>query len=133
MQARLDLEVSDLGETQLKNIAEPMRVYSLQAGGKAQSNLAAQGPAATLVSLNQTTLPAKPSIAVLAFNNMSGDAEQEYFSDGISEDIITDLSKLAGLHVIARNSSFAYKREDNFHPRSGAHARSSLRARGQRS
>ncbi|TDW33400.1 TolB-like protein [Rhizobium azibense] len=53
--------------------------------------------------------PDKISIAVLAFNNMSGDAEQEYFSDGISEDIITDLSKLSELHVIARNSSFAYK------------------------
>ena len=51
----------------------------------------------------------KPSIAVLAFNNMSGDPEQEYFSDGISEDIITDLSKLSELHVIARNSTFTYK------------------------
>ena len=51
----------------------------------------------------------KPSIAVLAFNNMSGDPEQEYISDGISEDIITDLSKLSELHVIARNSSFTYK------------------------
>ena len=51
----------------------------------------------------------KPSIAVLAFNNMSGDPEQEYFSDGISEDIITDLSKLSELHVIARNSTFNYK------------------------
>ena len=55
-------------------------------------------------------MPDKPSIAVLAFNNMSGDAEQEYFSDGISEDIITDLSRLSELHVIARNSSFVYKK-----------------------
>ncbi len=55
------------------------------------------------------SVPDKPSIAVLAFNNMSGDAEQEYFSDGISEDIITDLSRLSELHVIARNSSFVYK------------------------
>ena len=54
-------------------------------------------------------LPDRPSIAVLAFNNMSGDPEQEYFSDGISEDIITDLSKLSELNVIARNSSFTYK------------------------
>ncbi len=54
-------------------------------------------------------MPDKPSIAVLAFNNMSGDPEQEYFSDGISEDIITDLSKLSELHVIARNSTFTYK------------------------
>ena len=56
-----------------------------------------------------SALPDKPSIAVLAFNNMSGDPEQEYFSDGISEDIITDLSKLSELHVIARNSTFTYK------------------------
>ena len=64
---------------------------------------ASQAPRPTLAP------PDKPSIAVLAFNNMSGDPEQEYFSDGISEDIITDLSKLSELHVIARNSSFTYK------------------------
>ena len=68
--------------------------------------LCARAPAQT-----QPPSPAsgKASIAVLAFTNMSGDAEQEYFSDGISEDIITDLSKLPALHVIARNSSFTYK------------------------
>jgi len=64
---------------------------------------ASQAPRPTLAP------PDKPSIAVLAFNNMSGDPEQEYFSDGISEDIITDLSKLSELHVIARNSTFTYK------------------------
>jgi adenylate cyclase len=98
VKAKLDLLVTDLGATQLKNIVEPIRVYSLEVGGVGQAHQA------------QPPVPGKPSIAVLAFNNMSGDAEQEYFSDGISEDIITDLSKLSELHVIARNSSFVYKK-----------------------
>jgi len=109
VKARLDLAVTDLGQINLKNIAEPMRVYSLQVGTITQPNPALQAqPPATKMS-SATAVPDKPSIAVLAFNNMSGDAEQEYFSDGISEDIITDLSKLSELHVIARNSSFVYK------------------------
>jgi|UPI0005616C0C TolB-like protein/class 3 adenylate cyclase len=110
VKARLDLHLTDLGATWLKNIAEPIRVYSLQVG--AAEPAAATVPAkiwgATLPSV-PPAVPDKPSIAVLAFNNMSGDAEQEYFSDGISEDIITDLSRLPRLHVIARNSSFVYK------------------------
>ncbi|MGK9168122.1 adenylate/guanylate cyclase domain-containing protein [Inquilinus limosus] len=111
VRARLDLAVTDLGETQLKNIAQPIRVYSLQVGVASQAKpalpahpRASEGPSA------RPPVPDKPSIAVLAFNNMSGDAEQEYFSDGISEDIITDLSRLSELHVIARNSSFVYKK-----------------------
>ena len=91
----------DLGEQALKNIARPVRVYQLDVA-----------PKATTVSkppLPMSAQPDKTSIAVLAFNNMSGDPEQEYFSDGISEDIITDLSKLSELHVIARNSTFTYK------------------------
>ena len=109
VKARLDLAVTDLGQVNLKNIAEPMRVYSLQVGTITQQNptLKAQPPATKIPPA--TPVSDKPSIAVLAFNNMSGDAEQEYFSDGISEDIITDLSKLSELHVIARNSSFVYK------------------------
>src|SRR5450432_1203308 len=111
VRARLDLEVSDLGQTQLKNIFEPVRVFSLQVGLPAQAKPAGQSernmPEKPSVP---PTVPQKPSIAVLAFNNMSGDAEQEYFSDGISEDIITDLSALSELHVIARNSSFVYKK-----------------------
>jgi adenylate cyclase len=110
VKARLNLTVSDLGETELKNIAEPIRVYSLAVGiaaptkpGVGSDSTAQKVPSAPLV------LPDKPSIAVLAFTNMSGDPEQEYFSDGISEDIITDLSKLSELYVIARNSSFTYK------------------------
>ena len=107
VKARLDLSVSDLGNTQLKNIAEPIRVYSLQVGTAAQAKATATSefPAA----LASTAPPPKLSIAVLPFANMSGDAEQEYFADGISEDIITALSKLSQLFVIARNSSFTFK------------------------
>jgi adenylate cyclase len=106
VKARLDLSVSDLGNTQLKNIAEPIRVYSLRVGTAAHANaVTPQFPAA----LPSTAAPPQLSIAVLPFANMSGDAEQEYFADGISEDIITSLSKLSQLFVIARNSSFTFK------------------------
>jgi adenylate cyclase len=101
VQGKVAANFVDAGEQSLKNIARPVRVYRLDLVPKAGSVLEAQRPA--------IALPDKPSIAVLAFNNMSGDPEQEYFSDGISEDIITDLSKLSELHVIARNSSFTYK------------------------
>ncbi len=107
VKGRLDLAVSDLGATQLKNIAEPVRAYSLQVGLPAQAKPgAAQSEAKPVAG---PMLPDKPSIAVLPFANMSGDAEQEYFADGISEDIITALSKLSQLFVIARNSSFTFK------------------------
>ena len=109
VKARINLLVSDLGHMQLKNITEPVRVYSLQTGAAASAK--AEAPVAPGAPEKQLAppVPEKPSIAVLAFNNMSGDVEQEYFSDGISEDIITDLSMLSELHVIARNSSFVYK------------------------
>jgi adenylate cyclase len=107
VKARLDLAVTDLGATQLKNIAEPIRVYSLEVGVPAQAKPARQAEAA--MPAPRVASPDKPSIAVLAFQNMSGDPEQEYFADGITEDVITDLSKVGGLLVIARNSSFAYK------------------------
>ena len=107
VKARLDLLSTDMGSTQLKNIAEPVRVYSLQVGVVPQ---ATPSMLADDHGSPRPGVPNKPSIAVLAFNNMSGDAEQEYFSDGISEDIITDLSRLSELHVIARNSSFVYKK-----------------------
>ncbi len=80
----------------MKNIARPIRVYSV-----ALENAANQNP----VSMKEE----RPSIAILPFNNMSGDAEQEYFSDGITEDIITDLSKISGLFVVARHTAFTYK------------------------
>jgi adenylate cyclase len=108
VRARLDLTVSDLGPTQLKNIVDPIRVYSLEVGISAHAKRATPEASATLAK--PSTPSNKTSIAVLAFNNMSGDPEQEYFSDGISEDIITDLSRLSELRVIARNSSFVYKK-----------------------
>ena len=108
VRARLDLAVSDLGETNLKNIAEPMRVYSLQVGVAAQAKPMIQVPPPGDLSA-RLTMPAKPSIAVLPFNNMSGDPEQEYFVDGMVEDIITALSRFNQLFVIARNSTFTYK------------------------
>ncbi|MBD9375578.1 tetratricopeptide repeat protein [Rhizobium sp. ARZ01] len=106
VRARLDLSVSDLGNKQLKNIAEPIRIYSLQVGTAAEAK-----PAVTAGTVARAPAALAPdlSIAVLPFVNMSGDAEQEYFADGISEDIITALSKLAQLFVIARNSSFTFK------------------------
>src|SRR6266404_620970 len=99
VQGKVAAKFIDLGPQSLKNIARPMRVYRVELGAG---------------SVTQPTAPAlappdKPSIAVLAFQNMSGDPEQEYFADGITEDVITDLSKVGGLLVIARNSSFAYK------------------------
>ena len=105
VRARLDLAVSDLGPVMLKNIAEPIRVYSLQVGVPPEAKPAPieVGEPAPLA------LPDKPSIAVLAFQNMSGDPEQEYFADGMVEDIITGLSRIKWLFVIARNSSFVYK------------------------
>jgi adenylate cyclase len=107
VKARLDLSVSDLGQTKLKNIADPMRIYSLQVGIAANVKPMPQAePIAAVVTSRPSD---KPSIAVLPFQNMSGDAEQNYFADGISEDIITALSKLSQLFVIARNSSFTFK------------------------
>ena len=109
VRARLDLAVIDLGEVQLKNIAQPIRVYSLEVGVPAEAKSATPTKPAAPEKAPVLAPPDKPSIAVLAFQNMSGDPEQEYFADGITEDVITDLSKVGGLLVIARNSSFAYK------------------------
>jgi adenylate cyclase len=93
---RIDLTCEDIGEQHLKNIARPVRAYHLRLDS-------------TVTSAPAPALPDKPSIAVLPFLNMSGDQEQEYFVDGMTEDLITDLSKVSGLFVIARNSSFTYK------------------------
>jgi TolB-like protein/Tfp pilus assembly protein PilF len=110
VKARLDLAVSDLGQTQLKNIAEPVRVYSLQVGSPGEGKPAAPDEAVSKEKPPaHPALPDKPSIAVLPFLNMSGDTEQEYFVDGMVEDIITGLSRIKWLFVIARNSSFTYK------------------------
>lgn len=109
VKARLDLAVTDLGATQLKNIVEPIRIYALEVGVAHADERRVAPPSPLSPPPTDYLQPEKPSIAVLAFDNMSGDAEQAYFSDGISEDIITDLSRLSELHVIARNSSFVYK------------------------
>ena len=98
---KLPTAFEDLGEQEVKNIAEPVRVYRL-ASGSPQDGPPTH-PAEPL------PLPDKSSIAVLPFTNMSGDPEQEYFSDGITEDIITELARFSSLFVIARNSSFQYK------------------------
>jgi adenylate cyclase len=95
---KVALDVVALGEQQFKNIAQPIRVYAVYVDGEPQS-----------IHPSPTLLPSKPSIAVLPFNNMSADPEQDYFADGIVEDIITALSKFRWLFVIARNSSFVYK------------------------
>jgi adenylate cyclase len=106
VRSRLDLAIRDLGETMLKNIAEPMRIYSLQVGSTAQPEPRTGAATAPELAL---ALPDRPSVAVLPFQNMSGDVEQDYFADGMVEDIITGLSRIKWLFVIARNSSFAYK------------------------
>ncbi len=98
---KVEVGFEDLGEQVLKNVAEPVRVYRI-AGDR--SSTGAVSPAREPLAL-----PDKPSIAVLPFTNMSGDPEQEYFSDGITEDIITELSRFKNLFVIARNSTFAFK------------------------
>ncbi|MGH7087657.1 MAG: adenylate/guanylate cyclase domain-containing protein, partial [Stellaceae bacterium] len=104
---RLPFVLEPRGEQTVKNIARPIEVFRVvadapDAAGDGRGRAAAP-------PRRPSPVPDKASIAVLAFNNMSGDPEQEYFSDGISEDIITDLSKLPELQVIARNSTFTYK------------------------
>ena len=149
VKGRLDLEVSDLGPTQLKNIAEPVRVYSLEVGAAAHATvatpsgrrnpraasrlrrcsalalsalaiallLAAGGAGWHFVGANRSpsiasTPPAEAahlSIVVLPFANLSGDPSQDYFADGITENLTTDLSRLSGSFVIARNTAFTFK------------------------
>ncbi len=96
----------DQGEQRVKNIADPVRTFRLTMTSSEQAT-APKHP--SLCRCNRPISADKPSIAVLAFANMSGDPEQEYFTDGITEDIITELSRFDSLFVIARNSSFTYK------------------------
>src|SRR5207248_9444294 len=97
-----NLSVRDLGSTKLKNIAEPIRVYSLEVG-------VAEGakPPQTLAPTSAPRL----SIVVLPFANLGGDPEQEYFVDGVTESLTTDLSRISGSFVIARNTAFTFKRK----------------------
>ena len=103
IRGKVDVTFEDLGSQSLKNIAEPMRVWRVP-NGRAVPAVPNRLPVGDAL-----TLPDKPSIAVLPFINMSGDPEQEYFADGMVEDIITALSHFKALFVIARNSSFTYK------------------------
>jgi adenylate cyclase len=100
IRGKLDVSFQDSGEQELKNIARPVRVYQLRPDSATSAGKTSAGGLA---------LPDKPSVAVLAFQNLSGDPEQEFFADGIAEEIITALSKAHWLFVIARNSSFTYK------------------------
>ncbi len=105
--SKIDYSFDDLGPQRVKNISDPVRALSIRiasGGDKKLSQELDEAPA----------LPDKPSIAVLPFDNMSADPEQEYFSDGITEDIITELSKISGFFVIARHSAFTYKGNDAF-------------------
>jgi adenylate cyclase len=101
VEGNVDLDFEDRGEQRLKNITRPIRAYAV---GTKASHAADSAVRAAL-----PPVPHKPSIAVLPFQNMSGDPEQEYFADGTVEDIITALSRFKSLHVIARNTSFSYK------------------------
>ncbi|WP_189343665.1 MULTISPECIES: adenylate/guanylate cyclase domain-containing protein [unclassified Mesorhizobium] len=100
---KLPYEIVDLGDQAMKNIAGAVRAYRVGTGEQAQEGSIA------IESANDLPLPFKPSVAVLPFANMSADPEQEYFSDGITEDLITELSRSQSLFVIARNSSFVFK------------------------
>jgi adenylate cyclase len=100
VRGKVTFEFTDLGEQRLKNIDRLVRVYAAKSTGDLSSNAEAKKP---------LPLPDKPSIAVLPFQNMSGDPEQEYFADGMVEEIITALSRNKQLFVIARNSSFTFK------------------------
>ena len=102
VKGRLDLAVSDLGPTQLKNIAEPIRVYSLEIGAPAHAKPAS-------IPAPEKPAPPRLSMVVLPFANIGGDPEQEHFVDGVTESLTTDLSRIRGSLVIGRNTAFTYK------------------------
>ena len=104
IRGKLDFGFADMGQQTLKNIAEPMRAWQIRLGATADAM-----PANFPKPAQPLALPDRPSIAVLPFQNMSGDPDQEYFADGMVEDIITALSRVKWFFVIARNSSFTYK------------------------
>jgi TolB-like protein len=108
VRGKVGVEFADLGEQRLKNIDRPVRAHA----AKSRGDLGMAGPSMSpshLEAQKPLSLPDKPSIAVLPFQNISGDPEQDYFADGMAQDIITALSRFKSLVVIARNSSFAYK------------------------
>jgi adenylate cyclase len=101
---RLELEFSDQGKIAVKNVTQPLHVYFINLQEAVKPSTLKDG-----TNLQQTSILDKPSVAVLPFANMSNDADQEFFSDGITEDIITDLSKVSGLSVLSRNTVFTLK------------------------
>jgi adenylate cyclase len=103
---KMTCRFEDLGEQSVKHVSAPVRVYRVVIEDETVSQ---PGTQSEVLQDQPLALPVKPSIAVLPFDNMSGDPEQEYFSDGIAEDIITALSRFNWFFVIARNSSFSYK------------------------
>jgi adenylate cyclase len=117
---KVDVAFEDAGEPALKNIERPIRVFRIRLA----ASLSNGAP--------ELALPGKPSIAVLPFTNMSGDPDQEYFSDGITDDIITALSRLRWFFVIARNSTFVYKGKAVDIKQVGPRIWRALRSRGKR-
>lgn len=105
VEGKVTADFEDLGERQVKNISRPIRMYAV----RPTEAVATPSEAVAAAGMKTFSLPDKPSIAVLPFQNMSGDPEQEYFADGMVEEIITALSRFKSLFVIARNSSFTYK------------------------
>jgi TolB-like protein len=105
VKGRLEMTVADLGATQLKNIAEPIRVYSLEVGHPAQPKPSSPAPTARPDKSGAPRL----SLVVLPFANIGGDPEQEYFVDGVTESLTTDLSRISGAFVIGRSTAFTYK------------------------
>ncbi len=105
VKGRLDLSVSDLGQTELKNIAEPIRVYSLEVGGAAHGRLLRRATAAAAIAV----APPRLSIVVLPFASLGGGPEHDHFVDGVTESLTTDLSQIANSFIVARNTAFTYK------------------------
>ena len=103
VKGRLDFKVTDLGATQLKNIAEPIRVYLLEVGQPAEAK--------PLARTTEISGPPRLSLVVLPFANIGGDQEQEYFVDGVTESLTTDLSRISGAFVIGPSTAFTYKRK----------------------
>jgi adenylate cyclase len=107
VRSNTEFALESFGDHTLKNIALPVSVWRVGTPGDVNKTI--QAPTQSPAAVAPTPADDRPSVAVLPFENMSGDADQEYFADGISEDLITDLSKISGLHVIARNSVFTFK------------------------
>ena len=105
----IDAIFENMGDQQVKNISRPIKAFRLKLDEVPSANITPDNVIGNEQSLASLALPEKPSIAVLPFQNMSGDSEQEFFADGMAEDIITSLSRYRSLFVIARNSTFAYK------------------------